>query len=702
MIVIIIIAFLFMYPPLIEDDGISDHPIWSIIYAVPLFYLSPFLIIILGYQRDSIFYKIVGLIILIVHLLMIIFGKDLPITILTRKILSFIAATLMLFVRVSFVALFLYAVYMLAVWIPQSSYSLSEYCKDKIVIKPMIDAIQEKLYNFAGAVQDTKESLGVSYGITVSQGTINLDMIEHPSEEITVSVNNTHKDFSLNWTNSQKIRVEEVANKNGELTFNITARWEGDCELTFTLVDQNNDNKVFDTETVNVHVTNSAPDMLFEYNSHLYSCYDISMSWKEAEAYCNGLGGHLASINDENEQELIMAMSATYCKKQNIWIGGYFENDSWSWSDGSSFSYQNWDVDKPDNYGDNEFFLRYANGNIDYDTWSAKQGKWDDCAEYGSGEDSDAPLSSFGFVCEWDSREEYTSKKSIEVSENSVGYNGHSYLLYTDIADSWEEAENFCKSHGGHLATINDSEENSFIYNYMISCGYQSAYFGLVDRNYDGTWTWADGSNYEYQNWAEGEPSDLNEPYGMFYFKFSDGLWNDGRWGDDTTAFICEWENVVASSVQKISDFKAHISNITSSSHLANETHGNKTYVYTVEKAFDNDMSTCWSEGVDGYGVGESITISFDDVYEIGELSLWNGLCTSEDLFYKNSRLHNITVVLSDGNQYDFECSDGWDSRHNSFSFGENIETSSLTIIIQSVYEGDKYQDTCISEISVS
>lgn len=113
-------------------------------------------------------------------------------------------------------------------------------------------------------------------------------------------------------------------------------------------------------------------------------------------------------------------------------------------------------------------------------------------------------------------------------------------------------------------------------------------------------------------------------------------------------------------------------------------------------------MSTCWSEGVDGYGIGESITVSFDDIYEVSEFSLWNGLCTSEDLFYKNSRLHNMTVVLSDGSRYDFECSDGWDKQNQTFSFDGNAKTSSLTIIIQSVYEGEKYKDTCISEISIS
>lgn len=145
-----------------------------------------------------------------------------------------------------------------------------------------------------------------------------------------------------------------------------------------------------------------------------------------------------------------------------------------------------------------------------------------------------------------------------------------------------------------------------------------------------------------------------------------------------------------------------NISDIFASSHLSSQTYGEITYNYSAQKAIDNDITTCWSEGTDEYGIGESITISFDKTYEISELCLWNGLCTSEDLFYKNSRLRKITVVLSNGDSYDFECSDGWDNRKNIFSFNSGVKTSSMTIIIQSVYEGNKYKDTCISEISVS
>lgn len=142
------------------------------------------------------------------------------------------------------------------------------------------------------------------------------------------------------------------------------------------------------------------PKEAVEFDSHMYCFYEISLSWTEAENYCQGLGGHLVSINSSEEQLFVESLTES-SSKNNIWIGGYLENGSWRWNDDTSFAYQNWDIEKPDNYQDNEFFLRYANADLVFSTWSAFKGKWDDCAENASGDDSDATLSSFGFVCEW-------------------------------------------------------------------------------------------------------------------------------------------------------------------------------------------------------------------------------------------------------------------------------------------------------------
>ena len=78
-----------------------------------------------------------------------------------------------------------------------------------------------------------------------------------------------------------------------------------------------------------------------------------------------------------------------------------------------------------------------------------------------------------------------------------------------------------------------------------------------------------------------------------------------------------------------------------------------------------------------------------------------SNVCTNKNLFYKNSRIHTFTLVLSNGDTYDYVCADGWDNRKNTFSFDNSVETSSLKIIIKSVYEGEKYKDTCLSEIDV-
>ena len=140
------------------------------------------------------------------------------------------------------------------------------------------------------------------------------------------------------------------------------------------------------------------------------------------------------------------------------------------------------------------------------------------------------------------------------IPTDAVEFNGHRYYLY-DVAglsapenNTWENAQAYCKAVGGHLATIASQEENEFLYNYMRQRGYDSAYFGLAGVNSTGTWVWCNGEAISYTNWAPGEPNNdgNGEKYGMFYWKYTDGAWNDGDFGNLTdqggTAFLCEWE----------------------------------------------------------------------------------------------------------------------------------------------------------------
>lgn len=153
--------------------------------------------------------------------------------------------------------------------------------------------------------------------------------------------------------------------------------------------------------------------------------------------------------------------------------------------------------------------------------------------------------------------------------------------------------------------------------------------------------------------------------------------------------------------VKTINDFSESILTISSNTQLSDENIGNEINNYSALNIIDNDYSTCWCEGSSDYGIGDYIEIQFDDVYLISEISIWNGLCKNEDLFYKNSRLSKISLTFSNGEESIFELTDGWENRHNLIKF-PSIETTYIKITIDDVFAGNKYQDTCISEIYVS
>lgn len=124
-------------------------------------------------------------------------------------------------------------------------------------------------------------------------------------------------------------------------------------------------------------------------------------------------------------------------------------------------------------------------------------------------------------------------------------FQGHKYAIFEN-ANSYYEAIQHCRRVGGHLATIDSREENRFLYNFMRSKGYSSAYFGLYREGY--SWRNVTGRRVTYMNWHPGEPNreNSNEKYAMFYWKYTDGTWNDGDFGRSTNgggkAYICEWE----------------------------------------------------------------------------------------------------------------------------------------------------------------
>lgn len=124
-----------------------------------------------------------------------------------------------------------------------------------------------------------------------------------------------------------------------------------------------------------------------------------------------------------------------------------------------------------------------------------------------------------------------------------------------------------------------------------------------------------------------------------------------------------------------------------------------KNYDHSPENICDGKLTTAWVEGVSGYGVNESITLRLPSGTLVSSMTINAGYQKSASLYAKNCRPQEITVIFSDGSSRSFVLKDV--NAAQTLSLGQ-VVTDSVTVRIDSVYSGTKYQDTCISEISLN
>ena len=103
-----------------------------------------------------------------------------------------------------------------------------------------------------------------------------------------------------------------------------------------------------------------------------------------------------------------------------------------------------------------------------------------------------------------------------------------------------------------------------------------------------------------------------------------------------------------------------------------------------------------WVEGVQGFGIGEKISLSTKEPFH--EISILNGyVCPQKpELYKKNSRVKTFSVRDLDNNQeYIFNLEDVVEFQY--YKLRKNTKNIELTI--KAVYEGEKWDDTCVTAI---
>ena len=119
-------------------------------------------------------------------------------------------------------------------------------------------------------------------------------------------------------------------------------------------------------------------------------------------------------------------------------------------------------------------------------------------------------------------------------------YNGHTYY-FVNRQSTWWAAKQFSQKMGGHLVTISDANENTFVNELG---GKQGIWIGATDAASEGNWKWVTGESFSYHPWDSGEPNnnnDGNEGSENYASLLKSGKWNDAP-GCTLKPFVVEFD----------------------------------------------------------------------------------------------------------------------------------------------------------------
>lgn len=140
------------------------------------------------------------------------------------------------------------------------------------------------------------------------------------------------------------------------------------------------------------------------YNGNKYTVYNSGKNWGDAKTWCEANGGHLVTISDEQEWNVVKNLLKKY-NGVECWLGAEKTNETWKWVDNTQFEYNDWGKNQPDNSGGTEKYLgTWGGGYINSYYWN---------------DFSYAPDDVGGFVCEFEKSQDDTQPITTKPNETS-------------------------------------------------------------------------------------------------------------------------------------------------------------------------------------------------------------------------------------------------------------------------------------------
>lgn len=261
-------------------------------------------------------------------------------------------------------------------------------------------------------------------------------------------------------------------------------------------------------------------DGWFYHKDYCYMYNEVRHPFALAESECQMQGGHLMSLLDREEMEVVYQMEELIDSASLVWLGQYRDKDrKFQWTDGNDWKEwpgigdrgsMPWDKEEPSE--DKGECTR-----MNFRGVGARNGLW-------SMGDCDLPGP---FVCKYRSSDE-----PVECQNGFSQHGDQCYKHYDGTKMNWNDAQRFCEAdNGAHLVEIRSETESDDLREFLDAWtdnNYDDLWIGLKDSEDNPTvFVWqSSGETVRYDNWYETEPSNPKPGHncvkiGSFIFFFT-------------------------------------------------------------------------------------------------------------------------------------------------------------------------------------
>ncbi|XP_026542175.1 macrophage mannose receptor 1-like [Notechis scutatus] len=260
---------------------------------------------------------------------------------------------------------------------------------------------------------------------------------------------------------------------------------------------------------------------LYQINSH------SALTWDEARKNCLQQSSELLTINELHEQAYLTGLTQNVDASYWIALSNPDFDNGWQWTNEQPLRYLNWAPGSPSSEtGKNCGLLQGRNGKWANNLCEQKHGYI--CKRVNSSVQAPGPSPD--------------DLKPVKCPGDWVGYAKHCYRLNRD-RKTWKDASVSCQKDGGHLLSIHDIEEYSFVFSQL---GYKSTdnlWIGLNDQKTSSYFEWSDGTTVRFIRWQKGEPTLIsNVQEDCVIMSGKNGYMAD-HFCEDELGYICKKES---------------------------------------------------------------------------------------------------------------------------------------------------------------